>query len=101
MNVIDYDPWPVTTTVSNAATTTTTVLWHKPEGRGRRYDRLRRGLARRLRIPFVRRILQDVAEGRHPETSYGHMWLSTNALADTSFACTCHKRERYDRRKGR
>jgi len=53
-----------------------------------------------MRLPFVR---QTLWERDHPEcgraaASYGQPWTSTNALTDFSFACTCHKRERYSRK---
>ncbi len=77
--------------------------WHKPVGRGRRFDRRARGLARRLRLWIVR---QTKWEQAHPQThrssiTYGPPWTSDHCLANFSFACTCHKRDRYDRRRGR
>ena len=90
----------VNTTITTADVQMTYVSW-KPVGRGRRFDRLRRGLARRLRIPFVRKVLWERDNPQsfspHGEPSYGQPWNSTNALADFSFACTCHPRERYKR----
>lgn len=83
---------------SNTSTTAVTVYW-KPVGRARRFDRIARGLARRLRIPFVRKTLWEM-EHRTPwnaATTYGPMWTSANALADYSFACICHKAPRYSR----
>jgi hypothetical protein len=72
------------------------------KGRARRFDSARRALARRLRIPMVR---QTLWEQRHPESrpgrnpvEYSHHWTSTSALANASFACECHKRERYSRK---
>jgi hypothetical protein len=61
-------------------------------------------LARRLRIPWVRSALweRDNPQARtsmRPIT-YGLPWTSTHALADFSFACTCHKRDRYSRKGG-
>jgi hypothetical protein len=74
------------------------VEW-KPVGRGRRFDRMARGLARRLRLPFVRSTLWEL---EHPlvnsTTTYSSVWTSTTTLANFSFACTCHKRERYSRK---
>ena len=92
-----------TNATTNAIVVETTLNW-KPIGRGRKFDRARRALARRLRLPFVRDTLW---ERDHPESrvgwktvTYGTPWTSTNALTNFSFACTCHKRERYSR-KGR
>ena len=83
------------------ATTLTMVAYWKPAGRARRFDRMARGLARRLRIPWVRSTLW---ERDHPgsrvalnATTYGPMWTSNHALANYSFACTCHPNERYKR----
>lgn len=77
----------------------------KPEGRARKFRRDARGLARRLRLPLVRRVLWEREHpesfvGRNPPT-YGHPWTSSNALTNFSFACVCHKRERYSRKAGR
>lgn len=91
----------------NTSTTTgtydVTFSW-KPEGRGRKFKRDAHALARRLRIPFVRQVLYEYQHEESPgfrtAQSYGHPWTSTNALTNFSFACTCHKRERYSR-KGR
>jgi len=85
-----------------SATEYVVVEW-KPVGRGRRFDRLKRGLARRLRIPWVRSTLWEMnnPQVRNYATTYGTMWTSATALADYSFACTCHKRPRYRDRRGR
>ncbi len=90
-------------TTTSSGTTVITSVWYKPPGRGRRFDRMRRGLARRLRIPWVRETLweRDHPDSLHSATTYGPMWTSTNALADYSFACTCHPNERYNRKRGR
>lgn len=106
MNVIDYNPWGGNTTTTSTTNVIDVVIWHKPEGRGRHFRRKARGLARRLRLHFVRetRWEQSHPESLHPvrkPPTYGPPWTSDNALADFSFACTCHKRERYDRRRGR
>ncbi len=78
------------------------IEW-KPLGRGRKFEREQRGLARRLRLPFVRETLW---ERDHPESLVGRRpvtyltpWTSDHALANFSFACTCHRRQRYDRNK--
>lgn len=95
------------TVVQSASSSTVLVtdLSWKPLGRGRRFDRMRRGLARRMRIPFVRKVLweRDNPQSFSPrsEPTYGQPWNSANALADFSFACRCHKGERYNRRRGR
>lgn len=115
MNVIDYNPWggeypwPSSThfsdTTNPTVTASTIEWWHKPEGRGRHFRRKARGLSRRLRLWFVKQTRWEQAHAGVPGVtsaqSYGPPWTSDNALADYSFACTCHKRERYDRRKGR
>ena len=80
------------------------VTW-KPVGRGRRFARLARGLARRLRIPWVRSTLWEMnnPQVRNGATSYGVMWTSTNALADYSFACPkcAAQRGKYRDKRGR
>jgi hypothetical protein len=78
-------------------------VWFKPEGRGERFERRAHALARRLRIPWVRSTLweRDHPESRFHAVSYGAPWTSTNALTNFSFACTCHKRERYSRKAKR
>ena len=93
----------LTTTGSSGNTVHVDIVgWHKPIGRGRRFDRMARGLARRLRIPFVRDTIRnrDNPASRWHAQSYGLPWTSNNALADFSFACTCHPRPRFSR-KGR
>lgn len=105
MNVIDYNPWGGNTTTTATTNVSDVAIWHKPEGRGRHFRRKARGLSRRLRLWFVRQTRWEQAHAGHPGVpsadSYGPPWTSDNALADFSFACTCHKRERYDRRRGR
>ena len=95
------DPILTTTTAGADASVEVWATWHRPPGMARRYDRLRRGLARRLRLPFVRETLweRDNPQAHRYAVSYGPMWTSTNALANYSFACTCHKRERYSRKR--
>ena len=90
------------TTNANVTYSATVAMWHKPEGRGRKFSRHARGLARRMRLPFVRATRYEYRNPQvHGAESYGPPWTSDHALADFSFACTCHKNERYDRRKGR
>ena len=92
-------------TTSSGNTVQTVDVWWKPVGRGERFSRRAHALARRLRIPWVRRTLweRDHPESRpgRTEVSYGAPWTSTNALTNFSFACTCHKRERYSRKAKR
>lgn len=89
-------------TATTATTSTIAIVDWKPRGRGRRFDRLARGLARRLRIPWVRSTLRarDNPQAFDHAEAYAPVWTSANALADYSFACVCHKRPRYrDRRQ--
>lgn len=63
------------------------VIEWKPVGRGRRFDRLARGLARRLRLPFVRDVLWEREHGLDragmpSTTTYGSPWTSMHCLAN-------------------
>lgn len=92
-------------TATSSSFVTDIVEW-KPRGRGRRFDRLARGLARRMRLPWVRKVRWEKANPQSQwwtsgNPTYGHPWTSDHCLANFSFACTCHKGERYDRRRGR
>lgn len=58
-----------------------------------------------MRLYFIRQTLweKDNPQANYlgREHSYGYPWTSEHMLIDYSPACVCHKRERYDRKKGR
>lgn len=91
------------TTVSNGTTFEVTVSdldWYKPLGRGEKFRRQAHALARRMRIPWVRTVVWEKANPQAARNTgtYGPPWTSMNCLANFSFACTCHKRDRYSRK---
>lgn len=59
------------------------------------------GVLRRLRIPWVREIMDEALRHPVPGTDYRTPWVSPNALTKWNPSCTCStcKRPRYSRKR--